>query len=765
MNSLGLLRPRRGPALAALGFLLCGPWFAQVATAAATATTSINSTSQNKPKKLNAVPQAAQLINGSKGYRVLATNDLGMHCSDLDYRIAAILPPYNSVHSQVVRIGSSSASPPRLLDATAIDLYYSAVANPQEPLLAGGAYTPPPGYENPPAGTTAVFKGNFWACQSGAATCAATATNAYKAYNPFYPVGILGLFKLMPDYGLPTPDVERLYLGDGQLTADQSAMPGQSGPMTANAPQKFGRYNQSYPVFKDFPFGYVAQPGWFSAEGIPITNWDDGGRLNAYPLLRVQAVAKGALPTDAANLLASLDTVAPVSGEANCRSCHTDGAAANGGLGGNGVATVGLAQVFSAADDPKFGKLPLAVSVEYAADKNIVSLHDQREGAKYINSATGKAAPCDAAHPGNCLIKKTPVACQTCHYTPALDLAQVGPLGPGASANGRQQTLHESMSRVMHGFHGALADGHGAKLIPDMPAPGQRTPQQTQALLQQTCYTCHPGNNTKCLRGVMAENNVVCQDCHGGMAQIGEDFSKGVSRSHPGAFTLDGSLRVPWADEPGCGSCHTGDALSNLAKAADTVKSADGINLAQAYRVGDASAKPIVPGNDALGVVGVNGNKRFAEPVAATALGAKPMLYRFSTGHGGVYCQGCHGSTHAEWSNTALNDNDDVPSAQLQGHTGPIVECSTCHKNDLGITLNGPHGMHPVGASRFVQGGHEDYAEHHLNECRACHGTDLKGTALSKAQAERTLKVEDRTVKIAKGQAVACNTCHEMPGH
>jgi hypothetical protein len=711
------------------------------------------------------VPQQSKVTGGVLGYQVLATNDLGMHCSDLDYRVAAILPPYNSLHSQVVKLGVSSAGKPRILDDAAVDLYYSAAANPADPVLAAGV---PPGFENPPPGSSTVFKGNFWACKSGQPSCTKADTFAYRAYEAFYPPGILGLFDLSGDSGLPTPDVERLYLGDGVLAADQSRMPGQGNPLVANAPQKFNRYNARYPVFTRFPFGYEAGPHWFSAEGVPAVNWDDAGRLNAYPLMRVQAVPKGLAPTVPGNVLATLDTVAPVSGEANCRSCHTTADPSNAPLGGNGLGTANQAgHVYAAADDPQYGKLPRAVSVEYAADKNILALHDQREGAQYVDGG-GKPAPCDTAHPGNCLANQTPVACQSCHYSPALDLAQLGPQGPSADpnspANGRRQGVNQTMSRVSHNFHGNLLGVGGKKLFPDMPPPNRRTPAQTQDLLQKTCYACHPGNNTKCLRGVMASNNVVCQDCHGGMDKVGDDFSKTVSLSNPGSFILDGSVRVPWAEEPGCGSCHTGDALDNLAGAANVIKSADGINLAQAYRTDDPGARPIVPGNDPLGVAGNKGNKRFAEPMAQTALGAKPMLYRFSTGHGGVYCQGCHGSTHAEWPNAAANDNDNVPATQLQGHAGTVVECSVCHKNDLGVTLDGPHGMHPVGSGRFVNGGHEDFAESHLSDCKACHGASLLGTALSKAQADRAWTVEGRRVKVAKGQPVACNLCHEMPG-
>ena len=36
-------------------------------------------------------------------YKVLATNDLGMHCVDADFSVFSILPPYNVVNAQVVR--------------------------------------------------------------------------------------------------------------------------------------------------------------------------------------------------------------------------------------------------------------------------------------------------------------------------------------------------------------------------------------------------------------------------------------------------------------------------------------------------------------------------------------------------------------------------------------------------------------------------------------------------------------------------------------
>jgi hypothetical protein len=312
------------------------------------------------------------------------------------------------------------------------------------------------------------------------------------------------------------------------------------------------------------------------------------------------------------------------------------------------------------------------------------------------------------------------VVCQQCHYTPALDLAQLGPLGPEndfaadfvnsdvpggiiaspSVANGRDQVKHKSMSNAMHSHHGSLdasgrspgEDGYDASnlLFADMPPAidgqgNRRDPGTTQTILEETCYSCHPGKRTQCMRGAMANGGLVCQDCHGQMAQVGDDFSRNVSPTNPGAFELAADFyhnpatpRVPWANEPGCGSCHTGYATDNLAgepnvlvSPADTLGNPDGIRLLAAYRTDDSKATPIVPVN-----------KAFAENVVAEGTNAdgNPKLYRVSKGHGGLFCQACHGSTHAEWPSANPSANDNIPASQLQGHSGYIAECQVCHR-------------------------------------------------------------------------------------
>ena len=362
----------------------------------------------------------------------------------------------------------------------------------------------------------------------------------------------------------------------------------------------------------------------------------------------------------------------------------------------------------------------------------------------------------------------------------------------------------------MHSHHASVTNAAGESLFPDMPpaidADGnRRDPLLTQAVLEQTCYSCHPGKRTQCMRGAMANGGLVCQDCHGQMTQVGDDFSKefalnqDVNGDGQIGFILEADFytnpdtpRVPWANEPGCGSCHTGYATDNLAgdpnvlvNPTDTLGNADGIRLLAAYRANDIKATPIVPTN-----------KAFAENTVAQGLPAdgNPKLYRVSTGHGGVMCEGCHGSTHAEWPTANPNANDNVASNQLQGHSGYIAECQVCHEptdESLPLGNNGPHGMHPVAdlepnlGENGVDNGtnftpdnrwnlrHKNYRNDGPG-CQSCHGQDLKGTVLSRTADERTVTCKDNkgslpgcaagqeTAIIPKGTPVGCGLCHRQ---
>jgi hypothetical protein len=696
---------------------------------------SVTSTSRNRASlPPESVPEQ-DLVN-LNGFKLLGVNDLGMHCGDLDHRVASILPPFNVLHALALRQGSGS-TPPVILTPSDCEVVYSAASNPKDPALQNPSMAP-------------VFKTNFWdpnPAQTGNSL-------VFDAYEPFYPPSVLDQFPLGPDMGLPVPDLALLYplSGAGQLIAEQQAMPGIEAPYADNTPQVITRFDTDLPFFVDFPFGYrLSDMNWFAADGIPITPFDDAGRKNSFPLVRVQArTINTGLTGRTGDVLASVDTVLPVSAEADCYRCH---ASAQDGGGGEAACIPGVDADCTEEGSPRSGTafpvavssddmsdMPFNVKREWAADNNIIRLHDAKHGTN--------------------LQAATPVVCQSCHYTPALDMAHLGPQGPDdPDANGKEQKIHQSNSRVMHAFHAQFTD----LFANDMPSPddSRRLDPATgkpvvngfvQEKLNQSCYQCHPGRETQCLRGAMFSGGLVCQDCHGGMQQVGNDFSQDFSADRPFPAGADLTKRIPWATVPACQSCHTGDAMNNLGQTdADVIKAGDGIRLLQAYRTNDtANATPIVASN-----------KRFAENDA----NGNRVLYRFSKGHAGLFCEACHGSTHAEWpvqpesGNYVANDN--MAAIQLQGHTGKIIECTACHAGSLPNSLGGPHGLHPVGATRFANGGHEDLAEDNRDACRACHGMQGEGTVLSKAATARTLSAEGRQVNLVEGQMVSCDLCHE----
>lgn len=271
------------------------------------------------------------------------------------------------------------------------------------------------------------------------------------------------------------------------------------------------------------------------------------------------------------------------------------------------------------------------------------------------------------------------------------------------SGSGPPDNGHQFMSHSIHDFH--------APMVPD--APGS----------PDGCYSCHPGAVTRCLRGVMATAGLVCIDCHGTTRAVG---------------SLN---REPWVDLPKCQSCHTGDAVRHLGT---------DLRLRVAYSDNPSIATPRL-----------SANKRFAEnrdPLDPR----KALLFRNSTGHGGVACESCHGSPHAEWPTSEPNDN--LASVAHQGYPGTITECSVCHGRQQKPTLGGPHGMHNVASVPWINRHFRFYGTGAA--CQPCHGLAGEGTALSKTPVDRTLVVSTApggAVNIPAGTRVNCGLCHANP--
>lgn len=231
---------------------------------------------------------------------------------------------------------------------------------------------------------------------------------------------------------------------------------------------------------------------------------------------------------------------------------------------------------------------------------------------------------------------------------------------------------------------------------------------------RDSCYSCHPGAATECLRGAMGSatdasgnQTMQCQSCHGTMSDVGN------------------TNRIGWMDEPNCQVCHQN---------------------------GQRYDSALVNGSMRAAL-----DSRFATNPNTPAAGVS--LYRFSTGHGDLQCSSCHGSTHAIFPSTHAEDN--IQSINVQGHSGTIAECTSCHTTMPSTTTGGPHGMHTVGQGWVSS--HQHVADGNAAQCKTCHGNDYRGSVLSKTFSARTLSVEHGTKTFAKGHMVSCYDCHNGP--
>ena len=329
---------------------------------------------------------------------------------------------------------------------------------------------------------------------------------------------------------------------------------------------------------------------------------------------------------------------------------------------------------------------------------NILRLHDEHQFAQH--SAVYQAALATNSFNPQGLYRgvvadNKPVLCAACHASEALGKPSFPTVPP--------------LTAAIHSFHAHVIDPISSMTL-------------DSSANRSACYRCHPGSATKCLRGAMGgaiaadgSMSMQCQSCHGNMSTVGS------------------SSRVGWFIEPNCASCHTGTATHNSGQIRYTSVFTDTKTWA----------------------VRTNFDQTFSTQSNTPAGGLS--LFRFSAGHGGLQCEACHGSTHAEFPSTHANDN--VRNIKIQGHAGVMVECSACHTSTPTNSAGGPHGMHPVGQT-WVDGHHTGLKEGAMPaQCATCHGVDGRGTVLSRMQNTRTLTAFG-TQNLFRGAMVGCYTCH-----
>jgi hypothetical protein len=240
----------------------------------------------------------------------------------------------------------------------------------------------------------------------------------------------------------------------------------------------------------------------------------------------------------------------------------------------------------------------------------------------------------------------TEMRCDTCHADGMQEGIRTGNVETNILTLHDQEentNLMSSRPVLCAGCHGSNALGVPDK--PDIPnlsramhnrhAPGGNAAASpwlaaAQALINNASSSTIP-------TAVTDEGTNNCYLCHPGQqTQCLRDvmYSKGMTciNCHGGTADVANPARRPWIDEPRCGACHAAQFAENAGK-----------------------------------------------------------RYRDSVGHGGLYCEACHGSPHAILPSTQPNDN--IQNIALQGHAGTLSDCTVCHTQiPTGL---GPHGINP----------------------------------------------------------------------
>ena len=310
--------------------------------------------------------------NNKSGYVVLAWNDLGMHCYNRNFQDLGVLPPYNNLWAQVVKV----ADPPQII-TTGIEVTYEFPNN-----------TYSVGKPN------AVDKSNFW-------------TYAQQLFG---------------------------------LTSPLQANIGLTGKGLAGTMDPDGDH--------------------FKADGIPLTEFQDTAPTTPYPYQLATVIVRDAQTKVE---LARTITVAPVSTEMHCDTCHKD----------NGVANQSIATG--------------------VVEQNILTLHDRGNMSKYPTT-----------HPGP-LMGRRPILCAECHSSNALNAKGVAGL--------------PSFSNAMHGKH-------KDKVTPDMngcyqchPGPQTQCLRDTMFKEGMNCLDCHGDLNQVSKNPNPWLNEPKCTTCHPSIIQ------------------------------------------------------------------------------------------------------------------------------------------------------------------------------------------------------------------------------------------------------
>jgi hypothetical protein len=169
---------------------------------------------------------------------------------------------------------------------------------------------------------------------------------------------------------------------------------------------------------------------------------------------------------------------------------------------------------------------------------------------------------------------------------------------------------------------------------------------------------------------LMNSRPVLCGSCHSDNA-LGAAGKTGVPSLSNAMHSNHNNASIPIANTTsGCYSCHPGPTTQCYR---DVMSQMQGFQCENCH--------------GGLAQVASNPNPWLNEPRcdnpachgsnATLGLAMTNPLYRMSTGMGGVYCEGCHDSTHAIAPSKVAADG--IKFVALQGNPGELRTCTVCH--------------------------------------------------------------------------------------
>ena len=364
---------------------------------------------------------------GDYDYRIMVNYELGMHCTGFDFSYCCILPPYNSIQAQVVKVGVGTQAP-RLLDRI----------DPNDPSLL---VDPDNGrrfrirYEIvdnsfSEGGKLVYWKAPFDMNRNGnPSDSGESVANAYFSH--------LYIFKDLEGSNpkQTSLDAEKKYVGGPGLEVPEDAGPtGQklSGFLRNSGPKGTVVFTKS-PVLDNTPI-MLTNPGIWEALGLPLTPFLDS-EIAGRDVKKV--TEKSVQPYQVGNVtLVDADTGKPIldsKGQEvhftgtnpidvpNCSNCHS-----NENVNGHYPA------VFERVKSEKNYWKSVGASDWYAEQKatsiSILSLHDLKHGTRFTEKYNLNAT--------SNRLGRGAVLCQKCHADNV-----IGVLGAGTVVHRKDGTV------------------------------------------------------------------------------------------------------------------------------------------------------------------------------------------------------------------------------------------------------------------------------------------------------------------------------------